>query len=64
MTSSGVMGNPEPDEQETDVLDGSDREQHGEGAMGSPEPEGAVDLMGGAEPDEPATDVMGGGEPS
>ena len=46
------------------MLDGSDREQHGEGAMGSPEPEGAVDLMGGAEPDEPATDVMGGGEPS
>ena len=53
MTSSGVMGNPEPDEQatdvmggaepdeqETDVLDGSDREQHGEGPWVVPNPRG------------------------
>ena len=41
----GVLGGPEPDEQGTDLLGGS-------------EPGG--DVLGGAEPDEQGTDLLGG----
>jgi hypothetical protein len=39
-----VMGGPEPDEQETDVMEGADPDQH-------------TDVMEGADPDQ-HTDVM------
>jgi hypothetical protein len=45
----GVMGDPEPDEQRTDVMGGAEPGEHE--VMGEPEPdEQRTDLMGGAEP--------------
>jgi hypothetical protein len=44
----GVLGGPEPDEQRTDLLDGS---------------QPGTDELGGAEPDEQRTDLLGGAEP-
>ncbi len=48
MTNPDVMGGPEPDEQRTDLLGGT---------------EPAGDVMGGPEPDEQRTDLLGGTEP-
>jgi hypothetical protein len=42
------MGGPEPDEERTDVLGGTESE---------------ADVMGGPEPNEERTDLLGGAEP-
>lgn len=65
---SGILGGPEPDEQGTDVLGGSDTSED-EDELGGPEPdEERTDLLGGTDtggredelgsPDEGGTDVL------
>ena len=46
---SGVLGGPEPDEEGTDLLGGSDP--------------GDEDELGGPEPDEEEEDLLGGSDP-
>ena len=48
--NSDVLGGPEPDEQRTDVLSGSD-------------PGDDEDELGGPEPDEEGTDIYAGSDP-
>jgi hypothetical protein len=65
---AGVLGGPEPDEEGTDLLGGS---EPGDDILGGPEPgddllggaEPITDEFGGPEPDEEGTDTFGGADP-
>jgi hypothetical protein len=65
---AGVLGDPEPDEEGTDLLGGPEPgddvlggAEPGDDVLGGAEPQS--DEFGGSEPDEAGTDLLGGPEP-